>query len=193
MKTMLFLTAMLLSATIPGVFAGDSTARLAYGLYEVEMAACRNNLMALNGFLRAYAQANNGRLPEGNNFDGLRKLGPFGANFNHFVCRANKFKKARDNSALSEDNCPFLYFGGLNLEAALKTSPNIPLMADKPGGRHVNVLFVDGRVEALPPPTTKRKISNCRDLIDALHNKYQYSPEVLEMLRLKAGAIDNAK
>lgn len=194
MKATLWFPAVMLALLAgPAGFAGDSSARLAYGLYQVETEACQKNLIALNAFLRAYARDHQGMLPEGNNFAGLRNLGGYGADFTHFVCRGSKFKKARDNRELSEDRNPFFYFGGMNLEAAAKTSPNIPLLCDKPGGRHMNILFVDGRVESLGFDPSKRKISNCRGLIEQLHTQYHYSPEVLEMLRLKAGAIDNAR
>ena len=194
MKATLWFPAVVLALLAgPAGFAGDSSARLAYGLYQVESEACQRNMTALNAFLRAYARDHQGMLPEGNNFAGLRKLGVYGADFTHFVCRGNSFRKARSNQDLSEEKNPFFYFGGMNLEAAAKTSPNIPLLCDKPGGRHTNILFVDGRVETLAFNQFKRKISNCRDLIEQLHAQYHYSPEVLEMLRLKAGAIDNAR
>lgn len=176
----------------PAAGAGK-LAREAYEYIRIEAQECQANLEKLYKALEQYAGANKGELPPGNNFEGLRKLGSFGVDFQCFRCSGSRVKRVRHNKDLSEAGNPFLYFGGMNLEQARQASPNIPLLADKPGGRHLNIVYVDGRRESINTPELKRKISNCREMIDALHQRYAYPPEVLEMLRLKAGAIDSGK
>ena len=130
-------------------------------------------------------------LPPGNNFEGLRALGRYGADYRMFYCAESRAKTAKSNAALNEASNPFLYFGGLHLDKARKASPNIPLLMDKPGARHLNIVYVDGRVESVEAGQLGRKISNCREIVEMLHKRHQYSAEIVEMLRLKAGAIDS--
>ncbi len=191
-KIFLALTLAVLSTGF-SVSGSTHIVRNAYALAELESEGCTKNLAAFNTFLRVYARSHNGNLPAGNNFAGLKELGASGANYMNFACAGAKSKKARSNAELSEANNPFVYFGGMNLERAARVSPNIPLMCDKPGGKHLNVLFVDGRVARIDIQRSKRKISNHRDIVEMLNDTYNYPPEVLESLRLKAGAMDKQR
>jgi len=162
----------------------------AYMYSKLEAQRCLENQLKLYRCLSAYASKHQGRLPAGNNFEGLRQLGAYGADFTLFRCGESRVKRAKSNNDLHERCNPFIYFGGMNLEEMRKAAPNAPLLMDKPGSRHLNIVYVNGQTETIEADKISRKNSTCRQVVAALHGRYNYPPEVLAALLLKADAID---
>ena len=153
---------------------------------------CENSLYKLNSILRTYAAKNKGFLPNKNNFAGLKSLIAYGAKIEHFSCKAARTKKAKDLTRLSEESNPYLYFGGINLTQAAKSCPKLVVICDKPGSRHLNVLFADGSVGSIDLKKTTPRITCAQKLIDYLGKEYKYPAATLKVMQNKAKSIDQA-
>ena len=178
--------------TAVSVLADGRFMQTAYMYGKLEAQKCLENQLKLYRCLCEYASRHQGRLPEGNNFEGLRQLGAHGADFRLFHCGESRAKRAKHNKDLREASNPFIYFGGMNLEEMRKNAPKAPLLMDKPGSRHLNIVYVNGQTETVEADKISWKISTCRQIIAALHTRNNYPPEVLAALLLKADAIDKA-
>lgn len=154
---------------------------------------CRKNLAGIYEMLKFYAGKNNGKLPLANNAAGLLQVVSEKNDHKYFLCNASRLKKIRHAKDLQPGNVPYIYFGGINLNTALKRCPQIPLVADRPDARHYFVLLANGEVIELKPSKAKRRISNCLDMVEMLNEIYQYPADVLDYLRLKARSIDRAE
>lgn len=163
-----------------------------YMYSQLEGKECLDNQIKLYRCLCAYAVKNKGMLPKGNNFDGLRQLGAYGADHTMFHCSGSRAKRVKKNAEVREENSPFLYFGGMNLDTMRKTAPNVPLLADKPGSRHLNIVYIDGHTETVDADKFSRRFTSCRQFIQALHARYKYPAEVLAALLRQADAMDAA-
>lgn len=152
---------------------------------------CQTNLSALYECLKFYASRNNGKLPSKNNAAGLLELLKYEATYKYFQCDAARTKKIRRAKDLQAENIPYIYFGGINLNSARKQCPKLIIMADRPDSRHLFVLLADGTVTEITGKKTKRKISNCTDLVEAMNDIYKYPASILNALRSKAKAMDN--
>ena len=153
---------------------------------------CENSLYKLHSILRTYAEKNKGYLPSRNNFAGLKSLIAYGAEIEHFSCKAARTKKAKDISKLSEESNPYLYFGGVNLTQAARSCPKLVIICDKPGSRHLNVLFADGSVESIDLKKTTPRITSAQQLIDYLGKTHKYPAATLKVMQNKAKSIDQA-
>ena len=172
--------------------AVSRTMRNAYVYGKLEAQQCLENQLKLYRCLCAYAAKHDGMLPAGSNVEGLRQLVPYGADQAMFQCAASRAKRIKKNAELREENNPFLYFGGMNLDTMRKTAPNVPLLADKPGSRHLNIVYIDGRTETVDADKLSRKVSSCRQFIQVLHARYNYPADVLAALLRQADAADAA-
>ena len=172
--------------------AADRAMQNAYMYSKMETQDCLENQLKLYRCLCEYAAKHGGMLPTGGNFEGLRQLAAYGADFTMFHCSGSKARRVKKNGELREENNPFFYFGGMNLDEARKKAPNIPLLMDKPGSRHWNIVYVNGRTETVDTDKLVRKFSSCRQMVTALHARYNYPAEVLAALLIKADAMDGA-
>lgn len=189
--SILFLGVIFSAMTIPAL-AIDK--RDLYIRNKIRDDRCQKNLAALYERLKFYAETHNGNLPQANNGAGLLQAADEKNDYKYFLCNASRLKKIRHEKDLKAENVPYIYFGGINLPAALKRCPQLPLVADRPDARHYFVLLADGTVIELEPAKVKRKISNCLDMLEMLNDMYHYPADVLESMRIKAKFIDrNAK
>ena len=189
---MILLVGTVCASTLTPLFASSSRRDIVLDRKK-QNDRCRNNLTVLYGRLSSYATKNEGALPNANNAAGLLKVVNANTDYKHFLCNASRLKKIRHSKDLTAENIPYIYFGGINLTSALKRCPQIPLVADRPDSRHCFVLLADGSVIELEKNKTKRKISNCLDLIEVLNGMYKYPADVLDSLRIKAKSIDNTQ
>ena len=182
---------LMLFAVSADLYAKSSKERL-YRLKQKQQDSCKDNLSNFYRALNVYAANNNSKLPAGNNLAGFKKA--LGSDIlpADFTCKAFRGKKIKKIEDLSEDTNPYLYFGGFNLKQLLSSAPKTLLMCDKPDSRHFTVLLADGMIMEINPKTYKRKISNCRDIVELLNEIYQYPPDILKALRSKAKAMDKS-
>ena len=192
MRRCILLAALAAAWSAVSAQADNKFAQNAYMYSKMEARNCLENQLKLYRCLCAYAAKHDGMLPANSNFEGLRQLGPYGADHTMFLCTGSKAKRGKKNAELREENNPFLYFGGMNLNEVRKSAPNMPLLMDKPGARHLNIVYVSGQTETVDAEKLTRKFSSCRQIISALHARHNYPPEVLAALLRKADAIDNA-
>ena len=155
-----------------------------------EHGKCKTSLKNLYSCLKLYAADHNNALPGQDNAAGLKQLLKSGATLRDFECQSYKGKALRSIADFTEVNSPYIYFGGANLDAALTTYPKLPLICDKPGTSHLYVLTADGKIDGIDTRKSKRKISNCKELIALLHIVYKYPPDLLKLLQSKAQAMD---
>ncbi|MHB9138958.1 MAG: hypothetical protein ACYC4Q_06105, partial [Victivallaceae bacterium] len=135
---------------------------------------CADRLKELGFALKMYAMNNKDRFPEA----GGTKLA------DELLQRG--FIKDRARFCCPSGN-PYAYIGG-----CMETSDkNIPLLFDFPGnhsGNFVNVMFLDGRVQGI-----EVRLNTCADLINFLHQQFNYSPELYKQLMEKAVQLDKTK
>lgn len=169
-----------------------------YRYTRVHKERCSQNLAHLYNCLKFCADSNNGKLPAADNGAGLMELLRYGALPEHFLCEVAKGKKIRKRSDLVPENIPYVYFGGANLDEALRQCPDMVLAFDKPNTRHCNILLANGTVFELNDRLREmkikknRKIETCLDVVEILNYIYKYPPEVLTVLRRKARSMDKA-
>jgi prepilin-type processing-associated H-X9-DG protein len=135
---------------------------------------CADRLKELGFALKMHAMNNKDRFPENSGpkmIDELLQKG-FIKDRARFCCPSGK---------------PYAYIAGY-METSDK---NIPLLFDFPGnhsGNFVNVLFLDGRVQGI-----EVRLNSCSDLINFLHQQFNYSPELYKQLLEKAVQLDKTK
>ena len=185
--SILFLGVLFPAAALPAL-ATDK--RDLYIRNKIRDDRCQKNLGALYERLKFYAEKHNGNLPQANNGAGLLQAVDEKNDHKYFLCNASRLKKIRHERDLKVENVPYIYFGDINLPAALKQCPQLPLVADRPDAKHYFVLLADGTVIELKPAKAKRKISNCMDMLEMLNDMYHYPADVLEAMRIKARSID---
>ena len=184
--TMLILT---LLAAIPSSLSANARSR-SDRTSIAEHGRCKTSLKNLYSCLKLYAADHDSDLPGKDNAAGLKLLLKSGATLRDFECQSYKGKVSKSVENFSEENSPYIYFGGANLEAALSTYPKLPLICDKPGTSHLYVLTADGKIDEIDTRKSKRKISNCKELVALLHMVYKYPPDLLKLLQSKAQAMD---
>jgi len=135
---------------------------------------CADRLKELGFALKMHAMNNKDRFPENSGpkmIDELLQKG-FIKDRARFCCPSGK---------------PYAYIAGY-METSDK---NIPLLFDFPGnhsGNFVNVMFLDGRVQGI-----EVRLSSCSDLINFLHQQFNYSTELYKQLLEKAAQLDKVK
>lgn len=155
-----------------------------------EHGKCKTSLKNLYSCLKLYAADHKASLPGKDNAAGLKLLLKSGATLRDFDCQSYKGKPLKSIEDFTEENSPYIYFGGANLKAALSRFPKLPLICDKPGTSHLYVLTADGKIDEIDFRKSKRKISNCKELVALLHIVYKYPPDLLKLLQSKAQAMD---
>lgn len=135
---------------------------------------CSTNLKQIGLALMQYAMDNKDMLPPGKNEKGFE------------VLKAKEYL-----TDLSVYRCPHnpqeqygYYYLGLDCSMTqVRTPSTMPIAFDKPGNHAgtFSVLFLDGHVEELPLENYRSPV----DVINMLHQKYKYPPEVLEVLLQK--------
>ena len=178
-----------LLATIPSSLSANARSR-SDRTSIAEHGRCKTSLKNLYSCLKLYAADHNNALPGKDNAAGLKLLLKSGATLRDFECQSYKGKAPKSVENFSEENQPYIYFGGANLNAALSTYPKLPLICDKPGTSHLYVLTADGKINEIDTRKSKRKISNCKELVALLHMVYKYPPDLLKLLQSKAQAMD---
>ena len=156
----------------------------------VEVGKCKTSLKNLYSCLKLYAADHEGAFPGKDNAEGLKRLFQSGATLRDMECQAYSVKSVKKIEDFREVHSPYIYFGGANYPAALKSYPKLPVICDKPGSRHLYVLTVDGQIDEIDLKKSKRKISNCKELVALLNMVYKYPPDLLKVLQSKAQAID---
>ena len=185
--SILLITAVL--ASLPFDLAANSRSR-SDKLSIDEIGKCKVSLKNLYSCLKVYAADHEGALPGKDNAEGLKRLFNSGATLRDMECQSFNGRSAKKIEDFREVNSPYIYFGGANLPAALQSFPKLPLICDKPGSRHLHVLTADGNVDVINVKKSKRKISNCQDLVALLHSVYKYPAGLLKLLQSKAQAMD---
>lgn len=95
-------------------------------------------------------------------------------------------KAAKSGEPVTERNCSYVYFGGMNL--AVPYSARAPLGFDKPGIRHdgvINVLYADGFVMPL-----KGEFATVAEIVKALIDRGSLPEEESKVLLEKAARAD---
>ena len=185
------LTAVIAIAAVAPLSASSSRRDL-YRYNRLRDEACEKNLHALYSLLKQYASANKGLLPVANNYDGLKSVLPANITAAQLYCQASRGKKPQKNNDLNNKNISYIYFGGVNLNIALKNCPKLILLCDKPDSRHCYALLADGSVVDVKSLPGKPKISNCQDIVKALAEAYNYPADVLESMLVKAKEAESA-
>ena len=147
---------------------------------------CSNNLKQIGLALRMYSNANDDKFPSKDGAAGLDMLRSSDL-LSHpklFVCISGSDTPAKKGEPLTEDTTSYVYFGGFN-EA---DSVNIPLAFDKPDNhdKYVNILFIDGHVKGYTGST----FNTCKDVVEFLLQRKQYTKEEANLLMKKAVAAD---
>ena len=191
MKKVFCLTAaLLLLAAMPWELAASNSRSRSDRQSAGELGKCKVSLKNLYACLKLYAADHEGALPGKDNAEGLKRLFKSGATLRDMECQGYDGRTVKKIEDFREANSPYIYFGGANYPAALKSYPKLPLICDKPGSRHLYVLTVDGQIDEIDLKKSKRKISNCQELVALLNSVYKYPPALLKLLQSKAQATD---
>lgn len=190
-KLCLSLTAALLVCGSMQLMARSSEARSrSYRMSVEEHGRCQTSLKNLYVCLKLYAADHKGEFPRQDNAAGLEKLFKSGALLRDFVCQSYKGRSMKKIEDFNEATSPYLYFGGAGISGSTRVYAKMPLICDKPGTRHLNVLTADGQVDSIDLKKSKRKISNCSELVALLNSVYKYPSALLKALQRKAKAMD---
>jgi prepilin-type processing-associated H-X9-DG protein len=148
--------------------------------------SCTNNLKQIGLACRMYSNVYDEKFPELDGAAGLDLLRSkkFLMNPKVFVCPSASTNSAGAGMPLTEDTVSYVYFGGFT-EA---DSADIPLAFDKPGNhdRYCNILFLDGHVKGY----AGNHFNSCRETVEYLISRNNYSDGVKKKLRAKAAAMD---
>ena len=199
----LFLTAVICISSLwlaCDLQAGTDSRRNQMLMLRAKQDECSSNLKNFYSSLKLYAALNQGNLPEKNNFAGLNELTRHGITYSEFYCKnyrgkkykykAKESKKNKERRKFTEANSPYIYFGGINLNDAVNSTPKLVIMCDKPNSRHLNVLLADGSVIKIESGKGRDKISNTADIVNALNKRYKYPAVIFQALCNKARSID---
>ncbi len=155
---------------------------LILGVRAANRGACENNLKAIGDLIAVYTTLEGGQLPAADNAAGLKE---FGGGYSQ--CATRHFKTDKETKDPVERDNSYIYLGGFNLEQ-LSNPALVPLVFDKPGNNHVNVLFADMHVESYKVSDIK----SCTQIIDELNKEKKFPEELLTKLQEKAKKIDEA-
>lgn len=131
---------------------------------------CTSRMKQLGLALKQYAMDHKDQFPVANNLDGLNELKTKGYLSDEMLFQCPSGPK---------DGFSYYYLGGFKEE----DSPDISLIFDRPGNHsnYVNVLFLDGHIDG----TTIKNYQQPEQVIQQLHEKHKYTPELLERLLKK--------
>ena len=178
-KTMQMLLAAALMLAGTGVQAEMA---LIQGVRAANRGACENNLKAIGDLIGVYVTLEGGQLPAADNAAGLKE---FGGGYSQ--CATRHFKSDKETKDPVERDNSYIYFGGFNLEQ-LPNPAVVPLVFDKPGNNHVNVLYADMHVESYKVSDMK----SCLQIIEELNKQKKFPDDLLAKLREKAKKVDEA-
>lgn len=151
--------------------------------------SCSSNLKQIAVGLLMYANDMDEKFPAEDGAAGLEALRSNSSLVEPdvFVCPVDKERKAAEKkAALTEKNCSYVYFGGLNY-SSIPALSRIPLAFEKPDLSHdgiTHVLFADGHVAQL-----KGDFKTAAELVEALIAKGGLDRQA-DSLRKKAAAAD---
>jgi len=141
--------------------------------------ACEQNLKAIGDLIGVYTLTEGSQLPAEDNAAGLEQFGAYSQ------CPTRHFKSDKETKDPVERDNSYIYFGGFNLEG-MKDAAITPLVFDKPGNIHVNVLFADMHVESF-------KVENMKtvaQIIEYLNGQKKFPEKLLKTLQEKAAKVD---
>ena len=189
-KNVIFLFLAMLLVNISSLCANEKLDKktLGYLTKNDNREHCKDNLKQFYSKLQSYAKKHNGSLPKKHNIAGLSLLE---MEPRYFACTESKAKKYKDKKEFTEENSPFVYFGGINLDRAEKDYPKLILMCDKPDSRHLNVLYADGTVATIDLKKAKAKIRSTVDIVTLIAHANNYPTEITSNLLKKARNIDD--
>lgn len=173
------------SVPVISIMAGMLLPALNSAREKARRISCTSNLKQISLSLKQYALDEHDSFPEKNGWEGLEQLraNDYMTDYGIYTCPSTSTNSGQ-SGPLTGNCCDYIYFGGF----AEGDSANAPLMFDIPGNhaRFFNVAFLDGHVQGFPA----RDVKNCRELVAFLHSRFQYPPELLNKLMLKADQLD---
>ena len=176
-----FLPLMLfIEAGLPQLYDTEDSTEIAE-LQEEYNSKCLEQLEKLKTALNAYADAHDGKFPDGEDVAGLKQLlkGNF-AQPGDMICPGAEVDEPAENiEEFSFQNASYVYFAGFKRDSNGK----LPLLADWPfnHAERVNVLLVDGTIESIDADD----VGTCKRIVGFLQARYKYDEtEFRELIRL---------
>ena len=176
-----FLPLMLfIEAGLPQLYDTEDSTEIAE-LQEEYNSQCLEQLEKLKTALNSYADAHDGKFPDGEDVAGLKQLLKSGfAQPGDMICPGAEVDEPAENiEEFSFQNASYVYFAGLKRDSNGK----LPLLADWPfnHAERVNVLLVDGTIESIDADD----VSTCKRIVGFLQARYKYDEaEFRELIRL---------
>ena len=127
-----------------GIFSAGMTLPAMSAARETgKQANCTNNLKQIGTALHMY-EADHQYFPKQNGFAGLEALRKYLDDPKAYICPSSQKTPAEKGEKLSEENCSYIYFGGLTS----MSSPGLPIVVEIPGNhkRKLAYLRLDGAV-----------------------------------------------
>ena len=151
---------------------------------------CNSNLRQIGLSLRQYAMDCEDLFPTPDGVDGLEVLREqdYLTDYGVYCCRNDNNIYCKEDGTLQKDNVSYIYFGGFIFHQNEKLkNKTIPVTFDIPGNHNdcTNILFLNGDVELC-----RINPKSCKEIIEYLHEKYKYPPELLQKLKQKAAKAD---